>query len=75
MKRNLLISYRGANNQIKMAKKYNVTQQTWCNWENCISTPDAVTMKRLELDSGIPMEQLFSDIFNKNKLFQATTSA
>jgi hypothetical protein len=27
-----------------------------------------VTMKKLEFDSGIPMEELFFDVFNNQKL-------
>ena len=53
-----------------MAKMYGVTQQTWSNWENGEGKPNIVTMKRLEMDSGIPMEVLFSDIFNKKILLK-----
>lgn len=70
MKRNLLISFRGNVSQAEIAEKYNVTQQTWCNWERGSSIPNAVMMKKLEIDSGISMEELFSDVFNKNKLLK-----
>lgn len=68
MKRDLLISFRGNISQAEIAGKYNVTQQTWCNWERGSSTPNTVIMKRLEIDSGIPMEKLFADVFNKTNL-------
>ncbi len=68
MKRDLLIKYRGTKNQSEMAKKYNVTQQAWSGWEQGQFTPAVPIMKMIEADSGIPMEKIFFDVFNKNKL-------
>lgn len=70
MKRKKLVLYRNKRPQAYMAKMYGVTQQTWSNWENGEGKPNIVTMKRLEMDSGIPMEVLFSDIFNKKILLK-----
>ena len=75
MKRELLISFRGNISQAEIAEKYNVTQQTWCNWERGFSTPNAMIMKKLEIDSGIPMENLFADVFNKTNLLDNQKSA
>lgn len=68
MKRDLLIKYRGIKNQSEMAKKYNVTQQAWSGWEQGKFTPTVQIMKMIEADSGIPMEKIFFDVFNKEKL-------
>lgn len=66
--RDRLIEYRGDRSQQEMAKIYNVTQQAWSGWETGALTPGVVIMKRLENDSGIPMEEIFFDFFNKKKL-------
>lgn len=68
MKREALIRYRGKRSQVEMAKKYNVTQQAWSNWEQGKDTPKIITMKKMEMDSGVAMEELFNDIFNKKIL-------
>lgn len=65
MKRELLIKIRGGKNQTEMANKYGVSQQSWSYWENGLFAPPPYIMKQLELDSGIPMEELFSDVFYK----------
>lgn len=65
MKREALIAYRGNRSQKEMANMYGVTQQAWSGWENGETKPSVVIMKRLEGESGIPMERLFFDIFNK----------
>lgn len=64
MKREHLIKFRGNKNQTEMANKYGISQQLWSYWENGISTPTPYIMKKLEIDSGIPMEEIFSDVFN-----------
>jgi transcriptional regulator with XRE-family HTH domain len=51
-----------------MAARYGVSQQAWGQWETGKKTPVVVTMKKLEFDSGIPMEELFFDVFNNQKL-------
>ena len=61
MKRVELIKYRGDK------KQYKVSQQAWSSWENGDKKPDVATMKQIERDSGIPMETLFFDVFNKRK--------
>lgn len=64
MKREKLIEYRGDKSQAEMAKKYNVTQQTWSLWERGENTPSVVIMRQLERDIGAPMETIFFDVFN-----------
>lgn len=66
--RDMLVAFRGARTQSEMAKLYGVTQQAWCTWENGSCCPNVITMKKLEVDSGIPMEQLFFDLFNNDNL-------
>jgi DNA-binding XRE family transcriptional regulator len=65
MKREKLFAYRNGRPQSVMANMYGVTQQTWSMWEKGTWKPNVVTMKKLEADSGIPMEELFADVFNK----------
>ncbi len=64
-KRDALISFRGKRSQSEMAKKYNVSQQLWSCWENGDSAPSVPIIRQLEKDSGIPMEELFFDLFDK----------
>lgn len=71
MKREKLIKYRGKRSQAEMAKKYGVTQQAWCKWEQGESKPGVVIMKKIEVDSGMPMETIFFDIFNNHKQLDA----
>lgn len=59
LKREWLILYRGERSQMEMAEKYQVTQQTWSNWELGKSSPDISIMKQMEMDSGIPIGELF----------------
>lgn len=66
--RERLIKFRGERSQDLMAKTYGVTQQSWSLWEKGLSKPNIIIMKRLEQDSGIPMESLFPDVFNKEIL-------
>lgn len=70
MKREKLIAFRGNRTQAEMAAMYGVTQQAWGQWEKGSKTPVVVTMKRLEVDSGVPMEELFFDVFNNQKLLK-----
>lgn len=63
MKRTLLIKFRGDQTQQDMSARYGVSQQAWSKWEQGLTNPSVVIMKRLEKDSGIPMEQLFPDVF------------
>lgn len=58
MKREKLIAFRGKRSQADMATTYGVSQQAWSMWEKRTSKPNVVIMKKLELDSGIPMEEL-----------------
>jgi len=66
--RQLLIKFRADRTQAKVAQKYGVTQQAWSKWEKGIDTPKPHIMKQLEIDSQIPMEELFFDVFNNHKL-------
>ena len=68
MKRQELIEFRGRRTQTEMANLYGVTQQTWSYWENGDKAPAARVMKRLEDDSGVPMEEIFFDVFNNQKV-------
>ena len=65
MKRQKLIDFRGNKTQSAMAKEYGVSQQTWSYWEIGTFTPPPHIMKRLENDVGIPMEEIFFDVFNQ----------
>ena len=65
-----LIKFRGDKSQEEMAKRYGVTQQAWSQWEKGTLKPGVVMMKRLEIDSGIPMERLFFDVFNNAELLK-----
>lgn len=68
MKRTELIKFRGDKSQADMAKRYNVSQQAWSSWENGDKRPDVTIMKQIEVDSGIPMEVIFFDVFNNEPL-------
>ena len=68
MKRIKLIEYRGARTQADMAKMYGVSQQAWGKWETGHGKPNVVLMKKIEVDSGVPMEEIFADIFDNNML-------
>lgn len=70
--RTKLIKFRGERSQDEMAKIYGVTQQTWSNWERATKTPSPSIMKQIEIDSGIPMEELFFDAFDNLRLFKET---
>ena len=65
MKRAKLIEFRGEKSQTEMGKRYGVTQQAWSAWENGESSPNVVIMRQIEKDSGVAMEVIFFDIFNK----------
>lgn len=65
MKRAKLIEFRGDKSQAEMGKRYGVTQQAWSMWENGDSSPNVVIMRQIEKDSGVAMEDIFFDIFNK----------
>ncbi len=71
MKREKLIDFRGKRTQKEMAEKYGVTQQAWNRWELGRTAPLLPIMKRLEVDSGIPMEELFFDRFNNKMMLEA----
>lgn len=64
MRRNKLVEFRGNRSQAMMAEIYGVTQQAWSRWEVGDLKPNVIMMKKLEQDSGIPMEELFADVFN-----------
>ncbi len=72
----MLVKYRGDRSQQEMADKYNVTQQTWSNWEQGKVNPPVKTMKEISKDSGFSVELLFFAENNKNDLLkQAKTTA
>ena len=70
MVRTKLIKFRGNRSQAVMAGIYGVTQQVWSKWETGKSTPSAIMMKKIEMDSGVPMEKIFFDIFNSKELLK-----
>lgn len=61
MKRVKLREYRGGRTQQEMARLYGVSQQAWEKWENGKALPQFPLMKRIEDDSGLLMEDIFSD--------------
>lgn len=72
-RRELLIRFRGDKTQNKIAQEYGVTQQEWSYWETGKQNPNTVMMRQLEKDSGIPMEDLFPDVFNNSKLLKGAS--
>ena len=74
MKRQALIDFRGDRSQKEMGERYGVTQQAWSQWENGDKKPDVTIMKQIEKDSGIPMEVIFFDVFNKKDLLKEPSS-
>lgn len=68
MTRQALIDYRGNRPQKEMAEMYGVTQQAWSQWETGETKPNVALMRQIEKDSGVSMEILFFDVFNKKKL-------
>ena len=68
MTRTALIKFRGDRTQEEMGKKYGVTQQAWAQWESGKTAPKVNIMMQIQNDSGVPMEVLFFDLFNKENL-------
>lgn len=64
MKKNLLEMIRAGKPQPEMAKKYNVSQQTWSSWETGRTLPDLKIMLQMENDFMLPMEVIFFNSFN-----------
>ena len=69
--RHNLIAYRGKRSQKAMAAKYNVSQQTWSNWENGYDTPRPSRMFQIAKDAKKSMEHLFFDHTDNEKFLQA----
>ncbi|MDF2876696.1 MAG: hypothetical protein K0R22_3379 [Sporomusa sp.] len=53
-----------------MGAQYGVSQQAWSYWERGAKSPSPFIMKRIADDSGVPMEILFCDVFNKDRLLK-----
>ncbi len=68
MKRRALIKYRGTRTQSEMGAMYGVTQQAWANWEAGKTAPGIAVMMQIQKDSGVKVEELFYDLFNKKNL-------
>lgn len=68
MKKNLLKDLRGKKSQAEMAKEFKVSQQGWQSWEIGRTLPDNATMLQMEMKFNVPMEIIFFDSFNYNKL-------
>lgn len=64
MVNNLLQILRGNTPQIEMAKKYNVSQQTWSSWEKGRTIPSMSIMLKMEKEYKIPMEVIFFEESN-----------
>lgn len=64
--RQKLIEYRGNRTQTEMARMYGVSQQAWSKWERGVDAPKPYIMKMIAEDAGIPMEELFFDVFNNS---------
>ncbi len=56
---NLLKLLRGAMSQAAIAKKYGVSQSTWCSWESGRTLPNLKIMLCIERDFNIPLEVIF----------------
>ena len=74
MTRTALIEFRGDRTQEEMGKKYGVTQQAWAQWESGKTAPKVNIMMQIQNDSGVPMEVLFFDLFNKENLSKEPSS-
>lgn len=59
IERVLLKKFRGDRSQKEMAKRYRVTQQTWCNWEIGKASPRPKHMQQIARDSGYSIQDLF----------------
>lgn len=66
MEKNLLRVLRGNKTQQQMAKKYNVSQQTWFSWESGRTSPSNEIMLQMENDFCIPMEVIFLILLTTN---------
>lgn len=73
--REQLIGFRGSRSQQEMASKYCVTQQAWSKWERGIGVPRVSVMIQIERDSGIPLEVLFFNESNNQRLFKGKTNS
>lgn len=60
-----LREFRGGRTQAEMANIYAVSQQAWGKWEAGKAFPRHHIMKRIEEDSGVPMEEMFPDAFTQ----------
>lgn len=69
IQRKCLINARGNLSQTEVAGIFGVKQQTYSHWEVGRNAPPPRIMKAMENYFGIPMEELFFDVFNsKNEL-------
>jgi transcriptional regulator with XRE-family HTH domain len=75
MLRHKLIAYRGTRSQAELGNIYGVTQQAWSKWERGIDAPKPHIMKKIAADAGIPMEELFFDVFNNQKLLSGSETS
>lgn len=66
--KNLLSLIRGENPQSKYADMFGVTQACWWSWESGRTVPSPKTMLKMEHKFGIPMEQIFFEVFNYSDL-------
>lgn len=59
---------RGEKSQTEIAKKYGVSQQSWCKWEKGFSIPRPPLMKKIADDLGKSVDEIFFANNNKIKL-------
>ncbi|MGL5676815.1 MAG: helix-turn-helix transcriptional regulator [Cellulosilyticaceae bacterium] len=75
MSKNLLALIRGNTPQNEMAKRFDVSQQTWSSWEKGRTAPDLSTMLDMEKEYGIPMEVIFFEESNYKMKLKETKTA
>ena len=68
MKKNILKKLRGTKSQKEIAKEFNFSQQGWQSWETGRTVPNNAIMLQMEKKFNVPMEVIFFDSFNYNKL-------
>ncbi|MDQ8264517.1 helix-turn-helix transcriptional regulator [Enterococcus faecium] len=51
--------------QVELAKKMHVTQQCISSWQTGRTTPKPYQMKMLSEILSVPINELFSEVFNK----------
>jgi transcriptional regulator with XRE-family HTH domain len=66
-----LVHFRGEKSQEEIAKIYGVSQQAWSKYERGLMLPSFRLMLQLEKDADVPMEDLFFETINNQRLLNA----